>query len=496
MKKIRFNKPTNKTAQNDRALKLFGNGADGTVVISTNHSISRDMYYNNLTVNSGITLFTNGFKIFVKGTLANSGTVGMPSGTSQTTSVLAGSVMTRDDGSAGYSSADAIDGTIASIASIDDYDSLIYGVRQTGLQIKRWYPGAKGAAGSDGVDGTDGNANPGGAAPSPAGGATAGNAGPAGTKGFKGTGGSFGHAGGSVVIVANSITGSGTFVSEGTSGGSGTSGSSGNLGVSGNAGTTVAGNANLNPATANHTDAGTGATANHTDAGSGATANHHDSGSGHTANHGNGGGIAWHNPATNNPTSNPNHQHPHNVAGNSFHNPGAHYGAAHNPSTVIRATPPKTHNAAHHRPASHVAGNVGHNPSHHTHKGHSHTIHTAAAHGHNPNHPFVNGYNPNHHAVGNHNANGHSVSGHNANTHNVTGHNANTHNVTGHSPGTVAGHNPSFPGGIAGTANSGNSGTSGTSGTAGAPGTLVIFTRDITTNIANSNVTIIKDIDS
>jgi len=486
MKKIRLNKPSNKTAQNDRALKLFGNGADGNVVISTNQTISRDMYYNNLTVNSGITLFTNGFKIFVKGTLANSGTVGMPSGTSQTTSVLAGSVMTRDDGTAGYNSADAIDGSIASIASIDDYDSLIYGVRQTGLQVKRWYPGTKGTAGSDGADGADGTANPGGAAPSPAGGATAGNAGTAGTKGLKGTGGSFGQAGGSVVIVANNITGSGTFVSEGTTGASGTSGTSGNAGVAGNAGTTVAGTANLNPATANHTDAGTGATANHSDSGSGATANHHDSGSGAYANHAEGGAIAWHIAASNHPYSNPNHQHPHTVPGNPYHNPSHFLGALHNASTVIRATPPKTHNPAHHRPAAHTAGNAAHNAGHPTHKGHSHTKHVAAQDGHHANHFHVSGHNANHHDVANHNAN----------THNVSGHNANTHNVTGHTPGTVANHNPTYPGGTGGTANSGNPGNPGASGNPGAPGTLVVFTRNISTHIPNSNVTIIKDIDS
>ena len=70
--------------------KVFGNGLDGTVVISTNASLSRDMYYEALTVNSSITLFTNGFKIFVKNTLTNNGTVGMPAGTSMTTGVLAG----------------------------------------------------------------------------------------------------------------------------------------------------------------------------------------------------------------------------------------------------------------------------------------------------------------------------------------------------------------------------------------------------------------------
>lgn len=53
----------------------FGDGSDGDVVISSNTTLTRDMYYNNLTINSGITLTTGNFKIYVKGTLAGSGTI-------------------------------------------------------------------------------------------------------------------------------------------------------------------------------------------------------------------------------------------------------------------------------------------------------------------------------------------------------------------------------------------------------------------------------------
>jgi hypothetical protein len=52
----------------------FGNGADGNVTISSNTTLTRTMYYNNLTVNTGIVLTTAGFKIYVKGTLTLSGT--------------------------------------------------------------------------------------------------------------------------------------------------------------------------------------------------------------------------------------------------------------------------------------------------------------------------------------------------------------------------------------------------------------------------------------
>lgn len=47
----------------------FGDGSDGDVTISSNTSLSSDMFYNNLTVNAGFTLNPNGYRIFVKGTL-------------------------------------------------------------------------------------------------------------------------------------------------------------------------------------------------------------------------------------------------------------------------------------------------------------------------------------------------------------------------------------------------------------------------------------------
>jgi hypothetical protein len=52
----------------------FGDGNDGDVTISSNTSLTADAFYNNLTVNTGITLTTNGFRLFVKGTLTLTGT--------------------------------------------------------------------------------------------------------------------------------------------------------------------------------------------------------------------------------------------------------------------------------------------------------------------------------------------------------------------------------------------------------------------------------------
>jgi hypothetical protein len=54
---------------------LFGDGSDGDVTISGDTTLARDMFYNNLTVNNGVTLSTGGYRIYVAGTLTNNGTI-------------------------------------------------------------------------------------------------------------------------------------------------------------------------------------------------------------------------------------------------------------------------------------------------------------------------------------------------------------------------------------------------------------------------------------
>lgn len=56
-------------------LLLWGNGADGDVTISTNTTLTRDMFYNNLTINSGAVLNTGGYRVFVANTWAMFGSV-------------------------------------------------------------------------------------------------------------------------------------------------------------------------------------------------------------------------------------------------------------------------------------------------------------------------------------------------------------------------------------------------------------------------------------
>ena len=49
--------------------EIYGFGQDGDVTIASNTSLTRDMYYNDLTINANCDLDTNGYKVFVKGTL-------------------------------------------------------------------------------------------------------------------------------------------------------------------------------------------------------------------------------------------------------------------------------------------------------------------------------------------------------------------------------------------------------------------------------------------
>jgi hypothetical protein len=54
---------------------LFGDGSDGDVTISGNTTLTSDMFYDDLTVNNGVTLNSGGYRIFVKGVLTNNGTI-------------------------------------------------------------------------------------------------------------------------------------------------------------------------------------------------------------------------------------------------------------------------------------------------------------------------------------------------------------------------------------------------------------------------------------
>lgn len=52
---------------------IYGSGKDGNYTASVAFSLTRDMYYNNLTINNGIHINTNGYKIFVRNILLFNG---------------------------------------------------------------------------------------------------------------------------------------------------------------------------------------------------------------------------------------------------------------------------------------------------------------------------------------------------------------------------------------------------------------------------------------
>jgi len=56
-------------------IDFFGTGADGNVTISSNTTLTRDMHYNNLTVNTTFTLNTDWYSVYVKEKLLNNGTI-------------------------------------------------------------------------------------------------------------------------------------------------------------------------------------------------------------------------------------------------------------------------------------------------------------------------------------------------------------------------------------------------------------------------------------
>ena len=53
---------------------IYGSGMDGNVTISSNTTLTRDMYYNNLTINDDVHLDTAGYRVFVRNSLMLSNT--------------------------------------------------------------------------------------------------------------------------------------------------------------------------------------------------------------------------------------------------------------------------------------------------------------------------------------------------------------------------------------------------------------------------------------
>jgi hypothetical protein len=215
-----------------------GNGADGDVTISSNTTLTRHMNYNNLTVESGKTLSTAGFTVYVKGTLANSGTISAAGNAGGNASGATGGVAgtpayTAVRGLVGVPSKGGAGATAsgAGVASGSGGAAGSVAISATTAAILRVGSGG-GGGGSRGESPTAGAAG-GSIGIGHAGGAGA-NAG--GTGDYSDGGGGGGGGGGCVILVVNEINNAGTITANGGVGGN-AGGSRGGGGGGGGAGT-------------------------------------------------------------------------------------------------------------------------------------------------------------------------------------------------------------------------------------------------------------------
>lgn len=274
-----YNKKYTQRLGND---SVYGQGTDGDVIIPANTALTSDKYYNNLTINAGVTLLTNGYRVFVKDTLTNNGYIGVGTNaagepTGETSGTIIGpttltAITYSLGGSGGGSTANA-----APTWLVNNVERLLEGELATrlfspsaGQSAGLLYGGSAGVTGaqghtnpaytnSDHWTGKSGNAGSAGVIYDSFGGGfhyhsseaanhgainNAGNAGNSGTApnsggaGIGGAGGSGGVGGGVVLVFAKNIAGTGTFFAKGKSGSAGSAGQTGATGTAGNNGNT------------------------------------------------------------------------------------------------------------------------------------------------------------------------------------------------------------------------------------------------------------------
>ena len=217
---------------------IFGSGDSGDVTLVSNTTLTEDVYYNNLTVNSGVTLNPSGFRIFVKNTLTLNGDIGIKEAHSAvTTGSLEGTVGVGQDVVDGLGGAGEPDGhvpgytftgsgsvnTSVGVTAPDFYDlrDAINAYKQRGSDFIRVKGGAGGGTGADGVSGAGSTGS------WPPNASTVGAPGGRGSAGTGGSGGTGGRGGGVVMVSARVISGSGGLYAEGGPGVAGLAGTDG-----------------------------------------------------------------------------------------------------------------------------------------------------------------------------------------------------------------------------------------------------------------------------
>lgn len=141
---------------------LASDYSDGTATISVNTSLSRDMYYNVLTVNNGVTLNTAGYRIFCRilnnnGTISNNGgdgNIGAAAGGAAGTGGTAGAAGTLPGGRAGQTGGVGV-GSGAPNAGANGTNSTFNLNSNAGSNGGGGGTGSGGSGGSGGTGGTN-----------------------------------------------------------------------------------------------------------------------------------------------------------------------------------------------------------------------------------------------------------------------------------------------------------------------------------------------------
>lgn len=227
---------------------LVSDGVDGDVILSVNTTLTRDMDYNSLVINAGVTLNTAGFTIFCKTSLTVSATAlitrnGNVGGNAATSAAgAAGAALSGATATTGASGAGAAGGAGTTAAGGSGATSAAVNGEGGAGGV-----GGNGGTGSGGVGGSGGNSGAlsiryfrnvqanwkytlvGTYMPTGTGGAGGAAGGGDGTNLGRGGGGG-GSAGGGILIYADSINNLGTIQAKGGAGGNGGAGALGNVG--------------------------------------------------------------------------------------------------------------------------------------------------------------------------------------------------------------------------------------------------------------------------
>lgn len=232
----------------------FGDGSDGDVTIAAGTTtLTSDMFYNNLVITG--TLDTNGYRVFVKGTVSGAGILKGVTGNNGTAGVAGVSAQAKTGGAGATASGGGI---FKTVAGGKGGDTFVNGDGQVGTVGTTGGSGQAGKAGGAGGNGADAGGAGGAAStyakgdkiktdllshgiyvtsagvltalscPSSSGGGGGGSADAGGAQtGGAGSGGGGGASGGIVFLAANAWTGTFTIQSIGGNGGAGGTGAAG-----------------------------------------------------------------------------------------------------------------------------------------------------------------------------------------------------------------------------------------------------------------------------